>query len=182
MTTIDPAASLDSFERIYAAVRAWIARAADMTDVTWSHQKQGNVGIVKKARVDLTEMSMVDVGGDELRRAYDAVNDKQTVSQVGNRLLVVQVKVESYLTSPSAFTIMERIRQRAQGSRRSHSKELRDENISINVLGGSTRMPTTYDNRVISACVAELKLNVASIVPAFEEDFVEKVNTIGDIT
>lgn len=172
----------DSFERIHDAIRLWVQHGARIEDVTYHRDPMVMADPSTKARITLTMTKSGAVGSDEVRRSYNSSTTVQTVAQVGVRLVRVQCKVESYSAKLSAHTIMERIRQRAQLARLNYSTELRAENISINEVGDSVNLPTSYDHMVISAVSADMVFNVASIVLDAPETWVQNVNATGNPT
>lgn len=174
----DPAQSADYLERLFAAVPAFLTVATGITNVTWDTDPEKAVNPLQKARLKLSMSSQVDSGVDELRYSFDTTTSKQYVSQNGLRIVTLQIVAESFSPKLSAWSIIERVRSRTHGARRTHTKELRDANVSLNELGKTIKLPTSYDNRVISACAADLTLNVAAVLPEVESDWVEATTPV----
>lgn len=180
--TFDPASPQDDLERAFDAIRDWLRAASGLTDVTWSHEPDDFVDPTQQARLQLTMMSCVDVGMDEIRREFDENDETQAVAQVGIRLVVVQIVAESFTNRPAAMVLLERIRKFAQGVRLSHAREIRVKNISVNQMGTSLNLPKSYDQRVVSVASADFTFNVASVKPSAPEDWIEEVDAEGDFS
>ena len=172
----------DNFQRVEAAIKAWVQHAMRIENVTWHRDPAPMISPVDKAQITLTMISTVAVGSDEIRRSYNELTTVQTVAQVGLRICEVQVKVESFDKLLSAHTLFERLRLYSQAARLNYSTELRDENISFNDLSKATNLPTSYDTLVISACAGTLTLNVAAVVLDSPETWIESVNVTGEPT
>lgn len=180
MTTINKKLPEDYYDRFHAAVKAWVQANCECDAVYWSHEEEKNFPTAKQWRLELTIQDDVDQGWDEIRRAYDEDNDTQTVSQVGIRLIRVQMKAESLMPSKrTAWQILMQIRNAYQGARLSQTKQLRDENISLNDIGNTVKLPTSYDSRMASAASFDVTFNVALVIPQRPEDFVEEVDIDG---
>lgn len=181
--TFDPSAVEDDFDgRIREGVRAWVKAATKFSDVTWDDDEPDEyVDLEAGGRITLTFMSSVDVGLDEMRREFDENTETQSVAQVGIRLVTIQIKAEVFLRGLSAQSVLERLRRRTQAARLSHARELKTRNMSINEMGTTTRLPGSYDTRVISCASTDFVFNVGSVVPDHDEAWIEQVNIDGTV-
>jgi hypothetical protein len=180
----DPSEPKDDIERFRDAVQEWIRVVTGVDDVYFHTDPaaDGMINPVQQCRFRLTFLSSVDVGMDEIRRQFDETSELQGVAQVGIRLCTVQIVAESFQHRLSAHTLMERIRRAAQGVRLSHARELRTQNVSVNEMGTVIHLPTSYDNRVISAATSDFVFNVAVVTPTRPETWIEEVDMEGDLS
>lgn len=96
------------------------------------------------------------LGDDEFTRVYDAVTNKQIVTQKGNRLFTLTVRMESYDSTSNAYETLEKIRNRLR--RPSSLARLRAEKMTVYETQPVVSLPTKYDNRVISAANFDLHM------------------------
>ncbi len=109
-----------------------------------------------KGQIFLTFKSLTQLGDDDFSRVFDEDLDVQIVTQKGNRLWTLSVRMESYDPAVNAYYTLERLRTRLL--RPSSLVPLRAANMTVCTSEAITELPTSYDSRVISAASIDFKM------------------------
>lgn len=141
---------------VQTALKAIIASAAGVSDVEWSGTARA-ARFGKGPQIDLIDRNSAGLGMDETRRALDEDTDKIVETQVGQRTLLVGVRIESDSAAldVSARAVAERLRTALKLRR--HLNSLRDAGISIvEILPTANGEYRGKDNRIASVAVLDV--------------------------
>ncbi len=110
-----------------------------------------------KGQIFLTFKSSQALGVDDFSSEYDANLGYRVVTQKGNRLFTLSIRMESYISASNAYVTLERLRTKL--FRPSSLAFLRAANMTACTAEAVTDLPREYDSRVIS--VANLDIHMS---------------------
>jgi hypothetical protein len=128
-------------------------------DVSWSDSPQGAVSYTDNAKVFLTLRSIVALGVDDHRYAYnppDYPANSYVTTELGNRDCHLSIRAESYSRELAAVEILDRIRSAIRWD--SNVAALNALNLAFVWAGPAIHVHTEYDNRVVSAGVMDMTI------------------------
>jgi len=116
----------------------------------------------------------IQVGGDDFRNDFNETSELVEMTVSGNRLATLSLRVESNSREESTETT-ERVRTRLRF--RAPREILKAANISIASIEATQNVDYSWDNRDISACVLDIRLNIGSNDRDEDVTYIETVNT-----
>jgi len=144
---IDWAQAAPGLEQLFASLAFGTLPAG--FKASWEGRPQGFIKTPESTSLELKVRSIQDIGEDETRKIITKVNgvDTDVYAQLGNRRVILSVKVESYRNTNAlwCFSTIERIRTRLR--RPSSLAALDAINFALVNTGPSVPVPTARANR-----------------------------------
>lgn len=104
--------------------------------------------------------SIIQVGEDDVRSDWNETSELLETFHVGNRLGTLSIRIESD-SREEAYETAERVRTRMR-FRTPHAL-LKAANVSVASVESTVGVNYSWDNRDVSACVLDIRLNIGSI-------------------
>lgn len=145
------------------------------TQVVWANEPDPQIDPMSKALITLRIRSIQTKDYWELITVDNAVN---TSTQLGNQAVAdIEVKIESFDPYVYADQIYQSLTTRLYRDR--FRAILYQANCAIGNNGDLQELPTTYDNRVISAAVGSIRLAFADTDPLTDtlDTWIQSVDT-----
>lgn len=172
-----------SLDAIQTALVAWVIAltGVEAPFVGFKDDARANV-VTKGTSVDLSWVSDVGVGQDEIRYEEDdaaAIPDPNlTPVQMGNRLMVLQVGIETWdqRATVNAHTLANRLRGRVKLP--SSLAALAAANVALVDIGGAINANYNSDGRIVSRRVIEIRLNATSTERGTTADQIGSIESV----
>ncbi len=153
-------------------LRAIISSLTGLADgeTFWVNDPNPYPGAESRAQVKLKLFSLSTIGIDEHRTAFNPPGypDQTLVTtEIGNREVMISILVEMYDLSAEACELCDAIRT---GLRAAAVRDmLNGINLALEATTTTKMLPTTYDNRVISAASFDIQFGgIASVISHVE--------------
>lgn len=118
----------------------------------------------------------IQVGEDEARGVWNATSQMVETTFSGNRLATLSLRIESN-NREEAYETAERVRTRLRF--RAPHELLKAANISIATVEQNRNVDYAWDNRDISACIIDIRLNIGSNDRDEDVTTIDTLNTTG---
>jgi hypothetical protein len=155
-----------NFSTIRAALKTACVAASGLSGdgaVEWKGTKEASYSR-PLVRCDMSLRSIVGVGGDELRREYNADDDVQDVTICGQRAGTLTLRFETHDGSDSGIALGYAMRTMARLQRPSNQETLRNVKVALSGFSGITTLDNVKQNdRVLSVAVFDVALNMAEV-------------------
>lgn len=161
-----------NYAAIQEAIRVAVRDALGFSDtnasarpshaVVWERSKEA--GTYRPAlRADLLLRAPMGLGTDETRFEFDAGSDENVPSQVGIRMLPVQVKIESDTQTPGAEESVGGLagRMRTRLYRSGVLAALKLAGVALNSIGPTVEREYKRDGRLIAVSITEVLFSAA---------------------
>lgn len=130
-------------------------------------------------RVRLSLSTAIQVGADDVRNVHNLSTDAIETTVSGNRLATLSLRIEADARE-EAYETAERVRTRLRF--RAAHELLKAANISIATIENNQGIDYSWDNRDISACVLDIRLNIGSNDRDADITFIETVNGANEVS
>lgn len=159
-------------------INSLIADLTEVPDVTMNPGPIGAVSYDTDHQITWDVKAMQSIGEDNFIRKFDQLLDKNVVTQVGHRKFVLSVKVESFDPAWDAFEALERLRTRI--IRPSSRARLLEKGMTVSSAEATSPLPTTYDQRMISAASLDIHmlLRFADVDATDDGNWIETVEPL----
>jgi hypothetical protein len=165
-------------------LRSIIAGVSGLRDgaVFWANDPNPTVGDMDRAQVTLELFSMGALGVDEHRRYFNPPdqppNSYETI-EIGNRELVVTIRVETFDGGVEAAEILDAIRTGIRAE--AVTAQLDAIALALEWAEKSTRVRNVIDNRVVSTAVADFRFGgvarqVSQVLTETQGGFIESID------
>jgi hypothetical protein len=175
----------------FRSIIAGLASRANIADAGthWAMDNDPMVGDQDRAKVTLDLTMLEALAVDEHRRTLSDGTDGYPAGtfetlEIGNRELIVNIRVEAYDASVEAAEIIDLIRTGIRAE--AITAKLDAIRLAFVHASATTRLPTSYDTRVVSVASADFEFGgIASlttvILPGVGGDYIASVDTNNSI-
>lgn len=151
----------------HEGLRAIIASVSGLSDgaTFWANDPNPMTGDRDRAQITLELFSMGALGVDEHRRAFnppDRPPNSYVTTEIGNRELVVTIRVEAFDGGVEAAEILDAIRTGIRAE--AVTAKLDAISLALEWAEKSTRVRNVIDERVVSTAIADFRFGGVSQV------------------